>query len=171
MVPADFSQLTVRDADEADSPALAGKYLPESLLRDYLSLARDSCLPCLVLLRNQQIIGFTLLVFRRPEFWPNAGDTRLLPAIVGLEILESQRGQGYGSAFVRAIETEAAKAGHEQLYLTVAPTNNPRAYALYQRLGYQQLQPEPYHNVWEFTDSYGATHHGENWLVDMMKPL
>jgi GNAT superfamily N-acetyltransferase len=123
MVPADFSQLTVRDADEADSPALAGKYLPESLLRDYLSLARDSCLRCLVLLRNQQIIGFTLLVFRRPEFWPNAGDTRLLPAIVGLEILESQRGQGYGSAFVRAIETEAAKAGHEQLYLTVAPAS------------------------------------------------
>lgn len=93
MVSADFSHLTVRDADEADLPALAGKYLPESLLRDYLRLAWDSALHCLVLLRNQEIIGFILLVFRRPEFWPNAGDTRLLPAIVGLEILESQRGQ------------------------------------------------------------------------------
>jgi hypothetical protein len=72
---------------------------------------------------------------------------------------------------VRAIEAEVAKAGHEQLYLTVEPTNNSRAYALYRRLGYQQLQPEPYHVVWEFTDSHGNIHRGENWLVDMMKRL
>ena len=72
---------------------------------------------------------------------------------------------------MRAIEIEAAKAGYKQLYLTVSPTKNARAYALYQRLGYQQLQPDPYHNIWEFIDSTGCAHRGENWLVDMMKLL
>lgn len=161
----------MRDAKEADLPVLAGNYLPESLLCDYLHLARHSALRCLVLLRHLEIIGFSLLVFRRPEFWPSAGDTRRLPEMVGLEILESQRGQGYGSAFVRAIEAEVAKAGHEQLYLTVDPTNNSRAYALYRRLGYQQLQANTYHVIWEFTDSHRNIHHGEDWLVDMMKRL
>ncbi len=171
MISANFSQLTVRDAQEADFPVLAGNYLPESLLCDYLRLARDSALRCLVLLRSQEIIGFSLLVFRRPEFWPSAGDTRRLPEIVALSIRQSQRGHGYGFAFMRAIEIEAAKAGHDQLWLTVAPTDNPRAYALYQRLGYQQLQTEPYHVVWEFKDSQGNTYCGEDWLVDMMKRL
>ncbi len=65
----------------------------------------------------------------------------------------------------------AADAGYRHLYLAVAPVDNPRAFALYQRLGYQPLQLEPYHMAWEFTDSAGLTHSGEEWVVDMVKPL
>jgi hypothetical protein len=65
----------------------------------------------------------------------------------------------------------AAGAGYVQVYLSVAPIANPRAYALYQRLGYQQLQAEPYRKIWEFTDSEGQMHRGEDWVVDMVKQL
>src|SRR5207248_4313460 len=103
--------------------------------------------------------------------WTTASDTLHLPQIVDLQVAESQRGQAYGSAFLRAIQREAARAGFHELYVAVEPADNPRAYALYQRLGYQPLQPEPYLKAWEFTDSGGIRHRGEAWIVDMVKPL
>jgi hypothetical protein len=44
-------------------------------------------------------------------------------------------------------------------------------YALYQRLGYQQLQTKPYLMRWAFTDSAGIVHWAEDWVVDMVKEL
>ena len=88
-----------------------------------------------------------------------------------LRVKESRRGQGYGTVFVRAIEQTAAAAGNSQLYLSVDPLNNPRAYALYQRLGYQQLQAEPHRETWEFMDSAGQVHRGDDWAIDMVKQL
>lgn len=171
MVAADVAQLAVGDANEADFATIASNYCPESLLRDYFRLARQSWLRCLVLRREHEIIGFALLVFRRPEFWPRAGDTLQLPEVVGLWVSQSQRSRGHGSAFMRAIEAEAVKAGYSHLYLTVDPINNPRAYVFYRRLNYQQLQTEPYHVIWEFKDSQGHDHRGEDWLLDMIKYL
>jgi ribosomal protein S18 acetylase RimI-like enzyme len=165
--------ITVRDAEEADVPALtaikgAGT---EALHRDRLRDAQGSGFRYLVLVADQDIIGFACLVMRRPASWSDAGDTRHLPQIVDLRVKEAQRGRGYGSAFVCAIERIASAAGYRQLYLGVEPLSNPRAYALYRRLGYQALQPEPYREVWEFTDSAGNTHRGEDWVIDMVKQL
>jgi GNAT superfamily N-acetyltransferase len=173
MVTANFPLITVRDAEEADLPALISIKGDDSeaLHRDRLRDAQGGGFRYLVLLRDQEVIGFALLVFRRPASWSDANDTQHLPQIVDLQVAESQRGQGYGSAFVRALEGEAARAGYQQLYLAVGPADNPRAYALYQRLGYQQLQPQPYLKAWEFTDSGGDRHRGEDWIVDMVKPL
>ena len=125
----------------------------------------------LVLLIDQEIIGFACLVIRRPAHWSDASDTHHLPQIVDLQVKESQRGQGYGSHFVRAMERIASEAGYRQLYMSVEPLNNPRAYALYQRLGYQQEQLQPYRKTWEFQDSEGKLHCGEDWVVDMVKQL
>jgi GNAT superfamily N-acetyltransferase len=173
MVSANFPWMTVRDAEEADLPALLairgdGNEAPH---RDCLREAQNGGFRYLVLLRGEEIIGVAWLVFRRPAHWSDANDTLHLPQIVALKVAESQRGQGYGSAFVRAVEREAARAGYHQLYIAVDPVKNPGAYALYQRLGYQQLQPEPYLKTWEHTDSGGERHHGEDWVVDMLKPL
>ena len=41
---------------------------------------------------------------------------------------DAHRGQGYGSAFIRAIERIAVEAGARHLYLSVEPVHNPRAY-------------------------------------------
>ena len=173
MVSTNFSQITVRDAEEADLPALIAikGNGTEVLHRDCLREAQGAGFRYLVLLRSQEVIGFAWLVFRRPVYWSDANDTQCLPQIVDLQVAESQRGHGYGSEFLRTLEGEAAKAGYKQLYIAVEPSNNPRAYALYQRLGYQPLQPEPYLKSWEFTDSEGKIHRGEDWIVDMVKPL
>jgi GNAT superfamily N-acetyltransferase len=171
MVSENVARLTVRDAEEADVPALTAikGVGTEALHRDRLRDAQGSGLRYFVLLADQEIIGFACLVMRRPASWPDSGDTHHLPKIEDLRVKESQRGRGYGSAFVGAIERIASIAGYRQLYLSVEPLSNPRAYALYQRLGYQPLQSEPYHEIWEFTDSAGNTHRGEDWVVDMVK--
>jgi GNAT superfamily N-acetyltransferase len=173
MVSANLLLITVRDAEEADLPALIairgdGAEAPH---RDSLREAQGGGFRYLVLLRGQEVIGLAWLVSRRPAHWSDADDTQHLPQIVALKVAESQRGKGYGSAFVRAIEREAARAGYHQLYVAVEPATNPRAYALYQRLGFQPLQPEPYLKTWEHTDSGGNRHRGEDWIVDMVKSL
>jgi ribosomal protein S18 acetylase RimI-like enzyme len=173
MHAASHSPLTVRDAAPADIPTLtaikgAGS---EALHRDRLHDAQRSDIRYLVLVVDHAVIGFACLVLRRPASWSDADDTQHLPQIVDLQVQEMQRGQGYGSAFVRAMERIAAAEGFAQIYLSVDPLTNPRAYALYQRLGYQQIQAEPYRKTWGFTDSGGQVHRGEDWLVDMLKQV
>lgn len=167
------SRLTVRDAEEADVPALTAIKGDgtEVLHRDRLHDAQGTGFRYFVLLVDQEIIGFACLVFRRPAYWSDANDTHHLPQIVDLQVKESQRGQGYGSNFVRAIERIASEAGYKQLYISVEPLNNPRVHALYQRLGFQQVQLEPYRKIWEFQDCQGKLHRGEDWVVDMVKQL
>jgi GNAT superfamily N-acetyltransferase len=173
MVSEDVSRIMVRDAEEADVPALTAMKGngTEALHRDRLSDAQGSGFRYFVLLAEQEIIGFACLVIRRPAYWSDAGDTQHLPQIVDLRVKETHRGQGYGSEFVRAIERIAAQAGYGHLYMSVELLTNPRAYALYQRLGYQQVQSQPYRKIWGFTDSEGTLHCGEDWVVDMVKQL
>jgi GNAT superfamily N-acetyltransferase len=173
MVSENVSRITVRDAEQADVPALtaikgAGS---EALHRDRLCDAQGSGFRYVVLVVDQELIGFACLVSCRPAYWSDADDTQHLPQIVDVRVKETHSGQGYGSNFIRAIERIAGEAGYGQLYLSVEPLANPRAYALYQRLGYQPLQSKPYRKIWGFTDSAGKVHRGEDWVVDMMKPL
>jgi GNAT superfamily N-acetyltransferase len=165
--------LVVRDAEEADLPTLTAIKGDDSgaVHRDRLRDARVEGFRYLVLTIDQEIVGFAGLVFRRPDYWSDADNTQHLPQIVDLRIKELQRGRGYGSAFIRALERVAASAGYRQLYLSVDPINNPRAYALYRRVGYTQLQSEPYRDTWHFRDSAGQEHRGEGWALDMEKQL
>ena len=160
----------IRDALETDLPALVaikGKG-SEALHLDRMRDARDRGIRYLVLLVGSEIIGFACLVFRRPKPWPDTADMENLPQIVDLQISETWRGQGYGTDFINGIKQITAEAGHRQLFLSVEPIDNTRAYSLYQRLGFNQLQPEPYPVSWKFTDSSGKVHQGEEWVVDMM---
>ena len=173
MIPDERPQITVHDAEEADVTALTSikGEGSEAVHRDRLRDASEASLRYLVLRSDREIIGFVCLVFRRPLYWSDAGDTQHLPHIIDLQVKKSQRRKGYGSVFVRAIEQIAAQAGYKQLYISVEPDNNRLAYALYLRLGFQPLQSEPYLKIWEFTDSGGKVHHGKDWVVDMMKDL
>lgn len=172
-MPENYLHISVRDAQAADLTGLVeikGQG-SEALHRDRLQDAQSPGYRYLVLLADQKLIGFACLVFRRPEYWSDAGDTQHLPQIVDLQVEETHRGQGYGSAFLHALEQEVRAAGSHHIFLSVAPVDNPRAYALYGRLGYQQIQPEPYLKRWSFQDSSGKIHKGEDWIVDMVKTL
>ena len=163
----------IRNAEPADIPGLVGMKgeWSEALHRDRLRDAEQAGFRYLVLTISEEFIGFACLVYKRPNYWSDGGDPRHLPQIVDLQVKESWRGQGFGSAFIRAIEGLAEQDGCHQLFIGVEPQDNPRAYTLYQRLGYRQEQPEPYLQSWEFIDSAGQLHHGENFVVDMVKQL
>jgi ribosomal protein S18 acetylase RimI-like enzyme len=117
------------------------------------------------------IVGFGLLVFRRPETWPEAGTTDGLPALLDLHVAKVVRGRGFGTAMIGRMEALAAAEGYKSLHLSVDPIENERAYALYARLGYRVLQDEPYKDHWRFVDSEGRVHEGSDWQVDMVKGL
>lgn len=174
MMPPETSlPFEVRDASETDLPTLVSIKGPgsEAVHRDRLRDARGSDFRYLVLLADQELIGYACLVYRRPAHWSDAADRDHLPQIVDLQVKESMRGKGYGTALIHHIERIVAEAGCNQLYLAVEPHDNPHAYCLYLHLGYQPLQATPYQSVWSFTDSAGVLHRGEMWVVDMMKPL
>jgi ribosomal protein S18 acetylase RimI-like enzyme len=165
------TEIIVRDAEEADLPALTAIRPPEAIHRGRLRDAQHPDFRFLVFIVNEETIGFSCLVFRCPLSWSTADDKEHLPQIVDLHIAEAYRGRGYGSEAIHAMERRTVEAGYQQLYIAVEPLHNPRAYALYQRLGYQSLQSEPYRHLWESMDGDNKVQRGEAWLVDMVKNL
>ncbi len=171
MVTRNLPLINLRDATEADLPALISIRSDEAHHRGRLRDAGSQGFRYFLLSSGQDAIGFVCLVFRRPASWLNANDTRHLPEINDLYLAEAWRGRGYGSAAVGVIEKITLEAGHEHLYISVEPVDNTRAYALYQRLGFKQIQPEPYVHIWGSLDIEGKLNTGELLLVDMVKPL
>jgi GNAT superfamily N-acetyltransferase len=163
--------LTVRNATEADIDALM-RFKPSlGVHRDRLRDAAQPGFRYLVLELDQRIIGFVCLVFVRPRYWSDGDSTDHLPTAIDLFIDAPLRSCGYGSFLLQAVEQLAAQAGSTQFYLWVDPVENPRAYALYRRLGYAPLQAQPYWFRWEFVDSAGQLHAGDSWRLDLVKSL
>lgn len=165
--------ITVRNAVITDLPTLiAIKGVDsEAIHRDRLGDAQDPSFRYLVLVVAGAVIGFACLVMRRPTYWSDGDDTSHLPQIVDLQVAAAQRGRGYGTVFIRAMERLTLEAGYDHLYISVDPVANSLAFALYQRLGYQPLQAAPYQKSWTFTDSAGTIHTGTDWILDLMKAL
>lgn len=161
----------IRDTSETDLPALSQIRQPEALHRGRLRDAKNPDFRYFIMFDGEEAVGFVSLVFRRPQSWLNKDDTRHLPEVNDLYIAEDRRGQGYGTKAIHFLEGVAAESGYQQLYISVESRDNPRAYALYQRLGYQQLQAEPYFHHWGSLDGDGELRQGDLWLVDMVKSL
>jgi GNAT superfamily N-acetyltransferase len=154
-----------------DLAALTQIKEPEALHRDRIRDAQSPTFDYLALMRDGQAIGFACLVFARPGSWSDADDTTHLPQIVDIQIASTLRGQGHGTHLIRALEQLAARRGAREIFLAVDPRSNPRAFALYLRLGYEPMQDEAYLKHWEFVDSGGRLHSGDDWVVDMVKLL
>src|SRR5688572_28150077 len=92
MVSESGPRITVRDAKEADIFALTAikGERSETVHQDRLRDAENASIRYLVLLEDQEIIGFAYLVFRRPSYWSDAGDTEHLPYVIDLQVKESQ---------------------------------------------------------------------------------
>jgi GNAT superfamily N-acetyltransferase len=58
------------------------------------------------------------------------------PEVQDVEVLESRRGRGIGTALVEAAESEAAARGFDRLTITVS-TSKPQVQALYERAGFR----------------------------------
>jgi GNAT superfamily N-acetyltransferase len=163
--------LLVRDATEADLDALVRLKPARTVHRDRIRDARQPGFRYLVLELDQELIGFVCLVFIRPQYWSDGGSTEYLPTAIDFIIDPQLRGRGYGSFFLQEVGKRAAQVGSTELYVWVDSVNNPRAYALYLRLGFRPLQEQPYQFHWEFLNSEGHRHSGDGWRLDMVKSL
>jgi hypothetical protein len=105
MSPNNDFPLQVRDAGEADVPALTliKGTGTESVHRDRLRTAQAPGFRYLVLLAGKDLVGIACLVTRRPAHSSDADDTEHLPQIVDLQIGQAHRRRGYGTAFIQAV--------------------------------------------------------------------
>jgi GNAT superfamily N-acetyltransferase len=163
--------LFVRDATEGDLDALMRIKPTLDVHRDRLRDAHGPGFRYLVLVLEQRVIGFACLVFVRPAYWSDGKSTGHLPTVIDLILDTPLRSRGYGSFFLQKLEELAAEAGSQQLYIWVNPVTNPRAHAFYLRLHYRPLQQQPYRFHWEFVDSSGDLHAGDEWRLDLVKHL
>ncbi|MGI5348091.1 GNAT family N-acetyltransferase [Streptomyces sp. CA-250714] len=91
------------------------------------------------------------------------------PEVNGLGIWpETLRSQGIGTALIQEAERLAAGRGCGVIGLGVEK-NNPRASALYTRLGYHASVP--YLDCWSYEDGAGVAHRVADACVFMVKPL
>ena len=107
--------------------------------------------------RAQQPCGWALIQW---DGKPTAPDC---PDLNDLYVHPTWRGQGIGTQILAACEQIVLARGFARLGLAVNPDHNPRAYALYQRLGYSAISPHKYID--------GIYNGVEDWVIDLEKQL
>ena len=152
----------LKHVNDAKSPAVH---------RDRIRDAAEHHPRYLVVEQGGLIAGYAVLVFLRPPSWSDADNFEHLPQIVDLYVRPEQRGKGVGTFFIRQMEELVVNAGGDRLFVAVDPVDNPRAHALYRRLGYLPLEREPCQVHWHFTDSDGIRHEGKSWNINLMQQL
>ena len=85
------------------------------------------------------------------------------PNIQDLHVAEAVRGQGIGRQLIWHCETLAATHSFRRITISVNPTSNPGALALYQRLGYRDVGRPSYLD--------GVYDGNEDWVIDLAKTL
>ncbi|MQS15637.1 GNAT family N-acetyltransferase [Streptomyces kaniharaensis] len=91
------------------------------------------------------------------------------PEINALHVAEPLQGRGIGTALIRHAERLAARRGVPRIGLGVAEEGNPRAAALYARLGYRPVVR--YLDRWSYVDDRGEVHDVEDPCVFLAKGL
>lgn len=161
--------LVIRDATQADLPALVNiRNAPAQFVR-YRSLADGQAIRLLVCEQAEQVVGFAMLYLRQPTKRNMAKSH--IPKISDLYIAAPFRCQGIGSTFIAYMEDLALAFGHQALYVSVDPIENPRAMALYQRLGYAPLLDQPYQKVATWYDEAGNVTQRMINVMPMVKRL
>jgi GNAT superfamily N-acetyltransferase len=164
----DLTQLMVRDAMDEDLHAL-NLLRPLGVLHaDRIRGAAPDRYRYLVAQLDDQIVGMVMLYFRAEPGWDRQHQ---MPLMMDLFVTPPMRSRGIGVAMITAVEEFAVVKGYGHLYLRVEPDRNPRAFALYKRLGFQPLQAKPYEDAFHFVDSSGRVQEGVEWVVDMRKWL
>jgi ribosomal protein S18 acetylase RimI-like enzyme len=160
--------VTVRDAMEADLDALQALSGTRAMHADRMREVLLGWMQYLVAEVQGRVVGFGLLVYSVPADWDRSEHA---PLVVHLHVHPDWRSRGIGSAILREMEARARRRNFAAIYLRVESENNPRAFSLYKRLGFEPLQGEPFLDPYRFVDSDGHLHQGVEWNVEMMKRL
>ena len=162
------SVAVVRDATYLDLPGLEKVRDSRVQFVDYLERADGDAMRFLVYERERTILAFAVLYLRQP---PSGRLAAHLPRISDLYVAEGVRSTGVGSAFIARMERIAATHGFPVMHLSVDPVGNPRAAALYERLGYVAADEGPYRKVAYWEDDEGRVTEIEYWRMDLVKKL
>jgi len=153
---------------EADLPALEwdGKYLHfRNLFRQAYEEMRGGSRLLLILeqLRPQAVIGQIFIQW-------NSGDPRLADGtargyLYALRVKPAFRGHGFGTRLLQAAERELIDRRMQAASIGVEK-NNPRARALYERLGYRLIGDDP--GRWSYIDHHGKRQEVNEpaWLLE-----
>ena len=162
----DMDDIRIREATRNDLSSLLAIRNTPSLFEEYLSTASDAA-QFWVLIVSDNVVGFARL--KLPGEC-DANKTR--PLISDICIASERRSQGLGSAFIGILEAKSWALGNRTIFVGVDPEENPRALDLYKRLGYTQLQEEPYEAETVFHDPKGNPPVKKKyWRIELQKKL
>ncbi len=92
-----------------------------------------------------------------------------IPDIQSLRVFPAFQGMSIGSRLLEACERVVRERGFQQVSLAVG-TQNGRARALYERLGYKAIG-DVYTDTWHFVDARGEVQHMSEDVIDLVKNL
>ncbi len=151
--------MKIRSAKEEDLPKIMKlkDMKDEQRILGRMQKAEEGQVTYLVAEDNGEIIGHVLVKFYGKDSAPE------YPDIEDAYVLEKERSKGIGSELIKEAEKVAKEKGFKKIGLAVNPTLNPKAKALYERLGYKETGELAY-----LDGIYDGT---EDWVVDMVKIL
>jgi ribosomal protein S18 acetylase RimI-like enzyme len=113
-------------------------------------------------------VGFGVIYFRGEPTWRRPDR---VPLIMDLWVAPSMRRRGVGGMILGALEDAARARGFPCCFLQVQPQRDPAVAAMYERRGYQRLQPEPYRDLYAEVDDAGVLRESQALILDMQKWL
>jgi GNAT superfamily N-acetyltransferase len=160
--------VVVRDATYLDLSALEKVRDSRIQFIDYLERADGDAMRFLVYVRERVLLAFAVLYLRQP---PSGRLAAHLPRISDLYVADEARSAGVGTASIARMEKIAAAHGFSVMHMSVDPVGNPRAAALYERLGYVPAGEGPYRKVAYWEDDEGRVTEIVYWRTDLVKQL
>lgn len=157
----------IRDATQSDISALAKLRNAPAQLQRYLSQADGEGIRFLVYEQDNEIRGFAMLFLRQPA---QGSPKSHIPKISDLYVAQRFRSMGIGASMIARMEELAVAFGHKMMHVGVDPVDNPRALALYERLGYVPID-DPHQKKAIFYDEAGNATERKYWNVNLKKQL
>ena len=165
----DIDQVVIRPLQEEDLPGLEwdGVYAKyRKVFRQSFDDAERGQRILLVAVAGDEIVGQVFVQLTSSE--TRYADGAVRGYLYALRVRPPWQGQGLGTRLIAAAE-EALLALGFGVAVIAAGKDNPRAYQLYVRLGYQTFAEDP--GVWYFTDVNGVRQTMEEPCWVMQKNL
>lgn len=149
----DVDQVVIRPLREEDLPGLEwdGVYAKyRKVFRQFFNDAERGQRVLLVAVAGNELVGQVFIQLTSSE--TRYADGAVRGYLYALRVRPHWQGQGLGTRLIAAAEAALLALGFG-VAVIAAGRDNPRAYQLYQRLGYHTFADDP--GVWYFTDVNG----------------
>lgn len=159
--------LFTRDATQSDIAALTKFRNAPTQLHRYLNEADSEGIRFLVYEQDNEIRGFAMLFLRQPA---EGSPKSHIPKISDLYVAQRFRSMGIGKVMIARMEELVVAFGHKVMHVGIDPVENPRALALYERLGYVPIDA-PQQKKAIFYDEAGKATERVYWNINLGKQL